>query len=170
MQIFDRKIAFIMGLVKYKDHAWQVRASHLYVLKAEQPSSFRNVLSKRNDKWEDWRGQRAVGWDGPHRACAGQSYTRGRVPQILGSQRSSWQNLVALHLNQSANELLKDHLNLLHLYLWSQLAWVQILPRWHMNCRTLDKLPVFLCLSSTIYQMGLLTVSSSGGCWELSLH
>ena len=49
MQIFDRKIAFIMGLVKYKDHAWQVRASHLYALKAQQPSLFRNVLRKRNE-------------------------------------------------------------------------------------------------------------------------
>jgi hypothetical protein len=37
-----------MGLVKYKDHAWQVRASHLYALKAQQPSLFRNVLHKSN--------------------------------------------------------------------------------------------------------------------------
>lgn len=37
-----------MGLVKYKDHAWQVRASHLYALKAQPPSLFRNALHKRN--------------------------------------------------------------------------------------------------------------------------
>ena len=77
-----------MGLVKYKDHAWQVRASHLYVLKAEQPSSFRNVLSKRNDRWDDWRGQAAAAWDGPHRARAGPSSIRRRGPQTLGEPGS----------------------------------------------------------------------------------
>lgn len=60
MQIFDRKIAFIMGLVKYKDHAWQVRASHLYVLKVKQPSSFRNCARYEKLQMKPMRWLRAA--------------------------------------------------------------------------------------------------------------
>lgn len=60
-----------------------------------------------------------------------------------------------------ADKLLKDHLTLLLLELWTQVAWVRNLTPPHVLCRTSGKQPAFLCLSFIIYQMVLLIVSTS---------
>lgn len=138
-------------------------------LKQSKSSLFRNVLSKRNDNERTGRGQRAG--DGPHRATRrsqihqgeGASNLREPEEQLTKPGSSSSEPICQRALERpplifficicgASWPGFKSYLD----GTWTVGPWTNYLS--------------FCASVPSIYQMGLLTVSSSGGCWELSLH